>query len=379
MLTRRLTLTAAAAACLAFAPPSWADAPLRIVVPLGPGSGADVMARWLARRYEQVSGKPAIVENKPGANLAIGTMAVINAPADGRTLLYITPSSMVINPIVEKDLPYNPQRDLTPIVQLSEGPSVLVVRPDSPYKSFADLTGAAKAKPGTVSYANYGHYYRFAALDIERMTGAKFNHVSYKGGGQANTDVIGGQVDVHGTDIAGVLPLLQSGKLRPLVQNWPQTPPVFARRAHRGRVGPPGLGKRGLDGLCRQQQNAARCAQGRHQNLGGHRQFARVWRVRARHGRHRHATQRQRVRRLPGQKHGQIQRAGQAGQVTIVGSMWESPPKNWRQAPHTAMKSDQLFKAIRQTIAGVQQRISSLWACALRSKNPADHRPGSAA
>ena len=240
MLTRRLTLTAAAAACLAFAPPSWADAPLRIVVPLGPGSGADVMARWLARRYEQVSGKPAIVENKPGANLAIGTMAVINAPADGLSLLYITPSSMVINPIIEKDLPYNPQRDLTPIVQLSEGPSVLVVRPDSPYKSFADLTGAAKAKPGTVSYANYGHYYRFAALDIERMTGAKFNHVNYKGGGQANTDVIGGQVDVHGTDIAGVQPLLQGGKLRPIVQTGlkrhPFLPdvPTVAEQGHPG-------------------------------------------------------------------------------------------------------------------------------------------------
>ena len=240
MLTRRLTLTAAAAACLAFAPPSWADAPLRIIVPLGPGSGADVMARWLARRYEQVSGKPAIVENKPGANLAIGTMAVINAPADGRTLLYITPSSMVINPIIEKDLPYNPSRDLVPVVQLTEGPAVLVVRPDSPYKSFAELTAAAKAKPGSVSYANYGHYYRFAALDIERMTGAKFNHVSYKGGGQANTDVIGGQVDVHGTDIAGVLPLLQSGKLRPLVQTGLKRHPFLPDVPTVAELGHPG-------------------------------------------------------------------------------------------------------------------------------------------
>ena len=194
------------------------SAPLRIVVPLGPGSGADVSARFLARRYEAVTGKPAIVENKPGANLAIGTLAVINAPADGQTLLYITPSSMVINPIVEKDLAYNPQRDLTPLVQLTEGPSVLVVRPDSPYKTFQDLVTAAKAKPGTVSYANYGHYYRFAALDIERMTGARFNHVNYKGGGQANTDVIGGQVDVHGTDVSGARPLIESGKLRPIAQ-----------------------------------------------------------------------------------------------------------------------------------------------------------------
>ena len=240
MLTRRLTLTAAAAACLAFAPPSWADAPLRIVVPLGPGSGADVMARWLARRYEQVSGKPAIVENKPGANLAIGTMAVINAPADGRTLLYITPSSMVINPIIEKDLPYNPSRDLVPVVQLTEGPAVLVVRPDSPYKSFGELTAAAKAKPGSVSYANYGHYYRFAALDIERMTGAKFNHVNYKGGGQANTDVIGGQVDVHGTDIAGVQPLLQSGKLRPIVQTGLKRHPFLPDVPTVAELGNPG-------------------------------------------------------------------------------------------------------------------------------------------
>ena len=240
LLTALCTLPTLAALSLGTPSPARAEAPLRIVVPLGPGSGADVMARWLARRYEQVSGKPAIVENKPGANLAIGTMAVINAPADGRSLLYITPSSMVINPIVEKELPYNPQRDLTPIVQLSEGPSVLVVRPDSPYKSFADLTGAAKAKPGTVSYANYGHYYRFAALDIERMTGAKFNHVSYKGGGQANTDVIGGQVDVHGTDIAGVLPLLQSGKLRPLVQTGLKRHPFLPDVPTVAELGHPG-------------------------------------------------------------------------------------------------------------------------------------------
>ena len=243
-LTRRAVLTTiAACTTVALLAPSAVLAQgnaLRIVVPLGPGSGADTSARFLAKRYEQVTGKPAIVENKPGANLAIGTMAVINAPADGQTILFITPSSMVINPIVDKELAYNPQRDLTPVVQLTEGPSVLVVRTDSPYKTFNDLIAAAKAKPGTVSYANYGHYYRFAALDIERMTGVKFNHVNYKGGGQANTDVIGGQVDVHGTDVGGVLPLIQGGKLRPIAQTGLKRHPFLPDVPTVAELGHPG-------------------------------------------------------------------------------------------------------------------------------------------
>ena len=190
--------------------------PLRFVVPLGPGSGADTMTRFIARRYEVLTGQPAVVENRPGGSLVVGTMSVVSAPPDGRSILYITPSPVVINPIVEKDLPYDPQRDLRPVVSATRAAAVMVVSSASRFKTFADVIAAAKAAPGTISYANYGYFYRFAAMALEQQAGVTFNHVLYKGAAQANTDLIGGQIDVHTFDVGGAVPLIKSGALRPL-------------------------------------------------------------------------------------------------------------------------------------------------------------------
>lgn len=190
--------------------------PVRFIIPLGPGSGADTSTRFLADLYSTNAGRTTIAENRPGGDMVIAVQDLLSSPADGTAILYLTPTSVVINPVLRNDLPYNAQKDIRPIAWISRSFAVMVVRQDSPYRSVPDLVAAAKAKPGTLSFANYGHHYRLGAVSFEKATGAQFVHVPYKGAAQANNDVVGGAVDVHVTDIGGAMPLIQSGKLRPL-------------------------------------------------------------------------------------------------------------------------------------------------------------------
>ncbi len=190
--------------------------PVVFVVPLGPGSGADSVTRFIAERYSAVSGQPTITENRPGGDMVIAVQSLINAPADGHTILMLTPSSVVINPVLRKDLPYDAQGDIRPVAWTGRGFAVMVTAPDSRFKTFDDVITAAREKPGSVSMANYGHHYRLGALSLEKNAGVVFNHINYKGAAQANNDVIGGVIDAHITDIGGAMPLIQSGKLRAL-------------------------------------------------------------------------------------------------------------------------------------------------------------------
>jgi tripartite-type tricarboxylate transporter receptor subunit TctC len=189
--------------------------PVRFIVGIGPGSGADIMTRFLVERYTQMTGQAAVAENRTGGDQIPAVMEFLNAPADGRTLLYITPTPALINPLVRKDLPYS-QRDIRPVAFATRSFAVMVVNPDSSFRTLADVVAAARAKPGTVSFANYGHHYRLGALALEKEIGGTFNHVAYKGAAQANGDVIGGAIDVHVTDVGGAVPLIKSGKLRAL-------------------------------------------------------------------------------------------------------------------------------------------------------------------
>lgn len=220
MKTSLLTTIAAtiAATVMTTAPahsqPADTGKPVRFIIPLGPGSGTDSATRTLADIYGAMTGKVTVAENRPGGDMVIAVQTLLNAPADGTSILYLTPTSVVINPVLRSDLPYDVQRDIKPVAWISRGFAVMVVSGDSPYRSLADLVTAAKADPGKLVFANYGHHYRLGAVSLENATGTKFTHVPYKGASQANNDVIGGAVDVHVTDIGGALPLIQSGKLR---------------------------------------------------------------------------------------------------------------------------------------------------------------------
>ncbi len=189
---------------------------IRMIVPLGPGSGADNTTRFFAPRLAAALSLPAVVENRPGADMLIAVQALLSAPADGQTILMITPSSVVINPVVMKDLPYDSQRDIRPLIALTRSESLLATGSGSRFKTLADALEAAKARPNAVSIANYGHYYRLGAIQLQRRAGVEFNHVAYKGAAQSANDLIGGNVDLSLTDIGGSLPLIRAGKMRPL-------------------------------------------------------------------------------------------------------------------------------------------------------------------
>jgi tripartite-type tricarboxylate transporter receptor subunit TctC len=188
--------------------------PVRIVVPFAPGGGSDFIARFMAQRLSNALGKQFIVENKPGAGGVLGIEAGIKSPPDGYTLTLIA-SSYTVNPSIYK-LSFDPVSDITPIIQMSQGPLLVVVRPTLPVKTTQELIALAKAKPGQVNFASSGQgsVIHLATELFDSMAGVKMNHIPYKGTGPALTDTIGGQTDVFFSSTATAMPHVQAGKLR---------------------------------------------------------------------------------------------------------------------------------------------------------------------
>lgn len=203
--------------------------PIRLVVTLPAGTSADAMARFIAERAGRELGQPVIVDNRPGASSIIGAQAVATAPADGYTLLYGLAPSISLNPHLFKKLPYKAS-DFIPIIHLLDVPFVWIVRADSPYRNLRDLLQAAKAQPGTLSYASYGEGSpnHVAVLQILQSNGATMTHVPYKDGGLM--DIVAGRVDSALEVTAMAMPHIQTGKLRPLAvsarERLPQLPDV---------------------------------------------------------------------------------------------------------------------------------------------------------
>ncbi len=188
--------------------------PIRIVVPFAPGGGSDFIARFMAQRLTTGLGQQVIVENKPGAGGVLGIEAGIKSPADGYTLTLIA-SSYTVNPSVYK-LKFDPVGDITPIIQLSQGPLVAVVRLSLPVKNVKELIALAKEKPGQVNFASSGQgsVIHMATELFAGMAGIKMNHIPYKGTGPALTDTLGGQTDTFFSSTATAMPHVQAGKLR---------------------------------------------------------------------------------------------------------------------------------------------------------------------
>lgn len=220
-----------------------------------PGGGADIIGRYLAQALTTALGQPVIVENKPGAGGMLGVEAGLAAPADGYTLTLIS-SSYTVNPSLYK-LKFDPVNDITPIVQVSQGPLLVVVNPAVQAKSLQELVSLGKSRPGQLNYASSGQgsaLHLGAALFAD-MADFKMNHVPYKGGGAALNDLLGGQVDLYFAATASALPLVKAGKLRPLavtsarrIAALPDTPTVaesgfkgYDVTLWYGLVGPKGL------------------------------------------------------------------------------------------------------------------------------------------
>jgi len=188
--------------------------PIRIIVPFAPGGGSDFIARFMAQKLTGSLGTQVIVENKPGAGGVIGIEQGIKSPADGYTLTLIA-SSYTVNPSVYK-LNFDPVADITPIVQMSQGPLLVVVNPSVPVKTAKDLIAMAKAKPGEINFASpgQGSVIHMATEYFDSMAKVKMNHIPYKGTGPALTDTIAGQTQVLFSSTATALPHVKSGKLK---------------------------------------------------------------------------------------------------------------------------------------------------------------------
>jgi tripartite-type tricarboxylate transporter receptor subunit TctC len=195
--------------------------PLRIIVPFGAGGGSDPAARFFGARLGEALQQPAVIENRAGGiSGSIGTMAVKSAPADGHTLLVASLSPMVLNPILVRDLPYDPAKDFKPISGLTKTTNAIVVPATSPHR---DLQGLVKASKGdNLNVGGSSALFQLAAMWFGSVAGLRFTYAPYKGVGQVLTDVGGGILDGAFVDMAGALPLIQAGKVRALATTGTQ-------------------------------------------------------------------------------------------------------------------------------------------------------------
>ncbi len=212
------------AAGLLFISPVSAEAPhaypsrlLKMVVPFPAGQGADTAARVLAKEMEAVSRQTVIVDNRPGGNNVIGARAVTTAAPDGYTLFYGSNSPMAANGVFYRELGYDPVKDFSPVALLGKNYWVLVVSPDSPHKTFADLVEFSMKNPTAVSVGTGATGYQLAAILMTNAAGMKANIVPYKGSPQAITDVLGQHVTATMADFGTLRPLIASGRLRALL------------------------------------------------------------------------------------------------------------------------------------------------------------------
>ena len=188
--------------------------PIHIIVPFAPGGGSDFIARFTAQRLTDAFGSQVIVENRPGAGGLLGIEQGVKADADGYTLTLIA-SSYTVNAALYP-LKYDPVADITPVVQISQGPMIVIANPKFPAKTTQELIALARQKPGSINFASAGQgsITHMVAELFQSRAGVKMNHVPYKGTGPALTDTISGQTDVFFSSTATALPHVKSGRLR---------------------------------------------------------------------------------------------------------------------------------------------------------------------
>jgi tripartite-type tricarboxylate transporter receptor subunit TctC len=201
--------------------------PIRLIVGYSPGGGNDLIARIVAAKLQEKLGQPVIVDNRPGAQSIVAAEAVAKAPSDGYTLLVAPSGPMTINPAVYAKLSYSPERDFSPISLLAEFPLLLAVGAEQPPRTVRELVEYGRAHPNLANYASSATPFQLAAELFNQRTGSKFQHIPYRGSGDAVQAVVAGQVLMTIADSGPMSGPLKAGKLRGLAVTAARRNPAF--------------------------------------------------------------------------------------------------------------------------------------------------------
>ncbi len=189
---------------------------IRVIVPYPPGGGTDLAARLIGQKLTESLGRTVIVDNRAGANGLIGTDAMAKAAPDGYTLGMATPGPITAGRSLYPHLPYDPERDLAPVILVNASPNVLAVHPSVPARSVKELIALAQARPLRAGVSTIASIQHLLAEMLNRAAGVKMDIITYKGGAQVATEVVGGQIESLWSVLPIVLPFIQSGRLRAL-------------------------------------------------------------------------------------------------------------------------------------------------------------------
>jgi tripartite-type tricarboxylate transporter receptor subunit TctC len=217
---------------LALAPSAaqdWPQKPIRMIVPFPAGGGTDFVGRLVADHLSKILNQPIFVENRGGANGAVGLQALKQSDPDGYTLGFTSDTPMTVNPWLYKDLSYDPLKDFVPVASAVRLPGMLAANPSLPANNIAELIALAKQKPDGIAYgsAGVGNFSHLAMVLFTQATGVKMLHVPYKGTGPMALGIIGGEVQVEFNNVSTLLAYVKDGKLKALAVAEPQRMPEF--------------------------------------------------------------------------------------------------------------------------------------------------------
>ncbi|MEY4099799.1 MAG: hypothetical protein RL300_970 [Pseudomonadota bacterium] len=226
------------AACTSYA--AYPEKVIKLIVPFGAGTSTDAMAREFGQALSAVVKQPVVVENKTGAEGTIGGQALIQAPPDGYTIMLTSSSLTVLDPLIKKVLPYDPNKDFTPVCGVARVGNVMNMSSTLPYKNVTEFLAAAKAAPGKFTFAYSSATTRLAGELFSQASGIQMVSVPYRTSAAGLADVAGGQVSLFFIDHLSASPFYQSGKIKPLVVGGPQRNKSLPEVPSASEVGVPG-------------------------------------------------------------------------------------------------------------------------------------------
>jgi tripartite-type tricarboxylate transporter receptor subunit TctC len=227
--------------CTAFAQ-AYPSKPVRLVVPFAPGGAADIIARAMNEPLNRALGQSVIIENKPGAGSSLAVDQVAKSAPDGYTVVIASQSGIAVNPIINKNVGYDPEKDLAPVIQVTRSPLVIAVHPSLSARTVGELIAEAKKTVGKLNFATSGNgsVPHLATMVFSGLTGAEMVHVPYKSGGLAVASVAAGDTHLTFATSPSVMPQVQAGRLRGIAVTTKARSPLVA--------GLPGMEESGVNG-----------------------------------------------------------------------------------------------------------------------------------